>query len=62
MILEPPADPVAVTNSPVTRSSAMEEDIDDWGRFPGKMKFAGEGAKPNEFDDPGPIECEPTSN
>lgn len=37
MILEPPADPVATLNSPVLRSSAIDEEIDDCGRFPGAI-------------------------
>jgi hypothetical protein len=35
MILDPPAAPVAILNSPVSRSSAIEEAIEDCGRFPG---------------------------
>lgn len=30
MTLDPPAEPVAILNSPVSRSSAMEEEIEDW--------------------------------
>ena len=35
MILDPPAAPVAILKSPVSRSSAMEDEMEDCGRFPG---------------------------
>ena len=37
IILDPSTAPVVILNSPVSRSSEMEEEIDDCGRFPGWM-------------------------
>lgn len=44
MILDPPADPVAMTNSPVSAFSTMELQMEDWGRLPPWMKLIGEAA------------------
>lgn len=53
MIREPPALPVAILSTPVSRSSEIELAILLCGRFPGSMKLIGEGAKPKELTDPG---------
>jgi len=49
MIRDPPAAPVAMMSWPVSKSSTMEEEMEDWGRFPGRIKLMGEAAKPNEL-------------
>lgn len=49
MILLPPAEPVAMVTSPVLRFSAMLLAMEDWGRFPGRMKLMGDAGKPKEF-------------
>ena len=57
MMREPPAEPVAMSRSPVSMSSAMEEAMEDVGRLPGLMKFVSEWMtagqachSPNEVD------------
>jgi hypothetical protein len=47
MMRLPPAEPVAMVTSPVSRSSAMLLEMDDCGRLPGRIKLAGDAAKPN---------------
>jgi hypothetical protein len=41
MILLPPAEPVAMTSSPVSMFSTIEEQMDDCGRLPGRIKLMG---------------------
>lgn len=41
MILLPPAEPVAMTSSPVSMFSTMDEQMELWGRLPGRIKLIG---------------------
>lgn len=53
MMRDPPAEPVEIVISPVSRSSAMELAILLCGRLPGTMKLAGLAAKPKLLTCPG---------
>ena len=51
MIRLPPADPVAKYSEPLERNSTMVGEMEERGLLPGRMKFAGEGMKPNALEE-----------
>jgi len=57
MIREPPAAPVVKKTVPFANSTMMGQ-MEDRGRFPGAIKFAGDGSNPKELRRPG---CEKSS-
>lgn len=46
----PPADPVTRKSVPLARNSTIVGEMDERGRLPGRIKFEGEGTKPNALD------------
>ncbi len=53
MMRLPPAEPTTKYRVLFDRNSTMVGDIDERGRFPGRMKLEGEGMKPKKLEELG---------